>query len=130
MRLAAGNVKKVSLELGGKSPNIVFADADLEKFAAQSPFAIFDNAGQDCTARSRILVDRRVHDRVVELFVEATRKIVVGDPADEKTQVGSLVHEKQRERVLGYVEAGREEGAELLSAARRRQAQCSTRGPS
>jgi acyl-CoA reductase-like NAD-dependent aldehyde dehydrogenase len=114
MRLASANVKKVSLELGGKSPNIVFADADVEKFAAQSPFAIFDNAGQDCTARSRILVDRRVHERVVELFVAATQKLVVGDPADEKTQVGSMVHEKQRERVLGYVEAGREEGAEVV----------------
>ncbi len=114
MRLAAGNVKKVSLELGGKSPNIVFADADLEKFGAQGPAAIFDNAGQDCTARSRILVDRRVHDRVVELFVDATQKIVVGDPADEKTQVGPLAHVKQRERVLGYLETGRAEGAELL----------------
>jgi acyl-CoA reductase-like NAD-dependent aldehyde dehydrogenase len=114
MRLASTNVKKVSLELGGKSPNIVFADADLERFAAQSPFAIFDNAGQDCTARSRILVDRRVHERVVELFVAATQKMVVGDPADDKTQVGSLVHEKQRERVLGYVAAGREEGAEVV----------------
>jgi acyl-CoA reductase-like NAD-dependent aldehyde dehydrogenase len=114
MRLASANVKKVSLELGGKSPNIVFADADLERFAAQSPFAIFDNAGQDCTARSRILVDRRVHERVVELFVEATRKLVVGDPADDKTQVGSLVHQRQRERVLAYVESGQEEGAELV----------------
>jgi betaine-aldehyde dehydrogenase len=115
MRLAAGNVKKVSLELGGKSPNIVFADADIDAFAAQSPLAVFENAGQDCTARSRILVDRRVHDRVVELFVKSTQALVVGDPADERTQVGSLVHHRHRERVMSYVEAGRAEGAELIA---------------
>ena len=82
MRLAAGNIKKISLELGGKSPNIVFADADLEKFARESPSSVFDNAGQDCCARSRILVERSVHERVVELFAEATRNVRVGDPAD------------------------------------------------
>jgi betaine-aldehyde dehydrogenase len=114
MRLAAGNVKKVSLELGGKSPNIVFADADLEKFAASAPYAVFDNAGQDCCARSRILVEASVHDRVVDLFEAATRQVAVGDPADEKTEMGSLVSERQRERVAGYVEIGREEGAELV----------------
>src|SRR5688572_32825400 len=92
MRLAANNVKKISLELGGKSPNVVFADADLEKFAAAAPMAVFDNAGQNCTARSRILVERSVHERVVELLVQETAKLVVGDPADDKTQVGSLVH--------------------------------------
>ena len=114
MRLAAGNVKKVSLELGGKSPNIVFADADLERFAAESPYAVFDNAGQDCCARSRIFVARSVHERVVELFTEATRKVVVGDPTDDRTQVGSLVSERQRERVLSYIEAGVAEGARLV----------------
>ena len=80
MRLAAGNVKKISLELGGKSPNIVFADADLEKFARESPYSVFDNAGQDCCARSRILVERSAHDQVVELFAAATRNVKVGDP--------------------------------------------------
>src|SRR5207342_762414 len=74
MRLAAGNIKKVSLELGGKSPNIVFADADLEKFARESPYSVFDNCGQDCCARSRILVERSVHEQVVDLFVQATQK--------------------------------------------------------
>ncbi|MGZ6269826.1 MAG: aldehyde dehydrogenase family protein, partial [Candidatus Limnocylindrales bacterium] len=78
MRLAAGNIKKISLELGGKSPNIVFADADLERFARESPYGVFDNCGQDCCARSRILVERSAHERVVELFAEATRKVVVG----------------------------------------------------
>ena len=114
MRLASGNVKKVSLELGGKSPNIVFADADLERFARESPYSVFDNAGQDCCARSRIFVEQSVHERVVELFAEATRKVVVGDPADEKTEVGSLVSLRQRERVAGYVEVGLAEGAELV----------------
>jgi betaine-aldehyde dehydrogenase len=114
MRLAANNVKKVSLELGGKSPNIVFADADLEKWAADSPYAVFDNAGQDCCARSRIFVEASVHDKVVELFTEATRKVVVGDPASDKTEMGSLVSQRQRERVADYIAIGQEEGAELV----------------
>jgi len=114
MRLASGNVKKISLELGGKSPNVVFADADLEKFSRESPYSVFDNCGQDCCARSRILVERSVHDRVVELFAEATRNVVVGDPLDEATQVGPLVSEKQRERVTDYVEAGAAEGARIV----------------
>ncbi|MDQ2940958.1 MAG: aldehyde dehydrogenase family protein [Chloroflexota bacterium] len=114
LRLAAGNVKKVSLELGGKSPNIVFADADLERFAAESPYAVFDNAGQDCCARSRIFVEASVHDRVVELFTEATKGVIVGDPADDKTQMGTLVSQRQRERVLDYIGIGRAEGAELV----------------
>jgi betaine-aldehyde dehydrogenase len=114
MRLAANNVKKISLELGGKSPNIVFADADLERFAAESPLAVFDNAGQDCCARSRIFVEASVHDKVVELFTEATRKVVVGDPSLDATQMGSLVSERQRERVSDYIAIGREEGAELV----------------
>ncbi len=114
MRLAAGNVKKISLELGGKSPNIVFDDADLEKFAAESPYSVFDNAGQDCCARSRIFVQDTVHDRVVELFTEATRKVVVGDPSDDKTEMGSLISQRQRERVADYIAIGREEGAELV----------------
>jgi betaine-aldehyde dehydrogenase len=114
MRLAANNVKKVSLELGGKSPNIVFADADLERFAAESPLAVFDNAGQDCCARSRIFVQDTVHDKVVELFTEATRNLVVGDPSLDATQVGSLVSQRQRERVTDYIGIGKDEGAELV----------------
>src|SRR6478672_3599613 len=103
MRLAAGNVKKISLELGGKSPNIVFADADIEKFARESPYSVFDNAGQDCCARSRILVERSVHERVVELFSQATEKVVVGDPADPNTEMGCLVSKRHMTTVLGYV---------------------------
>ena len=114
MRLAANNVKKVSLELGGKSPNIVFADADLERWAAEAPYAVFDNAGQDCTARSRIFVEASVHDRAVELLNEATAKVKLGAPSEEDTEVGSLVSFKQRERVMEYVDAGKSEGAELV----------------
>ncbi|HEX5588789.1 MAG TPA: aldehyde dehydrogenase family protein [Candidatus Limnocylindrales bacterium] len=114
MRLASNNVKKVSLELGGKSPNIVYADADLERFAAESPYSVFDNCGQDCCARSRILVERSVHEKVVELFAEATRKVKVGDPADDATEVGTLVSFKQRDRVRDYIEIGLGEGAHLV----------------
>ncbi len=114
MRLASANVKKISLELGGKSPNIVFADADIEKFARESPYSVFDNAGQDCCARSRILVERSVHDRVVELFSEATRNVRVGDPADDATEMGCLVSQKQRDRVRDYIEIGRAEGASVV----------------
>jgi acyl-CoA reductase-like NAD-dependent aldehyde dehydrogenase len=114
MRLASGNVKKISLELGGKSPNIVFADADLEKFARESPYSVFDNTGQDCCARSRILVERSVHERVVELFAKATRNVKVGDPADDATEVGTLVSFKQRDRVKDYIEIGRAEGATIV----------------
>jgi betaine-aldehyde dehydrogenase len=115
MRLASSNVKKISLELGGKSANVVFADADLERFGRESPYSVFDNCGQDCCARSRILVERSAHDRIVELFAEATRKVKVGDPADEATEVGTLVSFKQRERVRDYIAIGREEGAELVA---------------
>jgi betaine-aldehyde dehydrogenase len=114
MRLASGNVKKVSLELGGKSPNIVFADADLEKFARESPYSVFDNTGQDCCARSRILVERSAHDQVVELFAAATSAIRVGDPADETTEVGTLISAKQRDRVKEYIEIGLGEGATIV----------------
>lgn len=114
MRLAANNVKKISLELGGKSPNVVYADADLERFAAESPYSVFDNCGQDCCARSRILVERSVQEKVVELFAEATRKVVVGDPMDDKTEVGTLVSFKQRDRVKDYIEIGLNEGATLV----------------
>ena len=115
LRVAAGTVKKVSLELGGKSPNIVFADADLEAFAAASPYAVFDNCGQDCCARSRILVERSVHERVVELFAAATERVKVGDPSDPATEVGPLVSFRQRERVEGYVDSALEEGATLVT---------------
>ena len=114
MRLAAGNVKKISLELGGKSPNIVFADADLEKFARESPYSVFDNTGQDCCARSRILVERSAHDEVVERFAAATRNVKVGAPSEDATEMGTLVSFKQRDRVRDYIEIGLAEGATLV----------------
>jgi acyl-CoA reductase-like NAD-dependent aldehyde dehydrogenase len=114
MRLASNNVKKISLELGGKSPNVVYADADLERFATESPYSVFDNCGQDCCARSRILVERSAHDQVVELFAEATRKVKVGDPSDDGTEVGTLVSFKQRDRVRDYIEIGLGDGAQIV----------------
>jgi betaine-aldehyde dehydrogenase len=104
MRGAAATIKRVTLELGGKSANIVFADADLARAAAAAPYAVFDNAGQDCCARSRILVERGAYDRFLELFVDATRGVRVGDPADEATEMGPLVSAQQREAVASFVD--------------------------
>jgi acyl-CoA reductase-like NAD-dependent aldehyde dehydrogenase len=104
MRGAAGTIKRVTLELGGKSANVVFADADLEKAAAAAPYAVFDNAGQDCCARSRILVERSAYDRFAELFVEATRAVRVGDPDEDATEMGPLISAAHRETVAGFVE--------------------------
>ena len=104
MEGAAGTIKRVTLELGGKSANVVFADADLEAAAAAAPYAVFDNAGQDCCARSRILVERHAYDRFAELLVEATRKLRVGDPQDEQTEMGPLISAEHREKVASYVD--------------------------
>jgi acyl-CoA reductase-like NAD-dependent aldehyde dehydrogenase len=99
----ADQVKRVTLELGGKSANIVFADSDLEKAAAQAPYGVFDNAGQDCCARSRILVERRAYDKFMELLEPAVKAVKVGDPGDPATEMGPLISAKQRERVAAYV---------------------------
>jgi acyl-CoA reductase-like NAD-dependent aldehyde dehydrogenase len=104
MQGAAGTIKRVTLELGGKSANVVFADADLEKAAASAPYSVFDNAGQDCCARSRILVERSAYDRFVELLVEATRGVRVGDPTDEATEMGPLISAAHRETVASFIE--------------------------
>ena len=128
MRTAAGTIKKVSLELGGKSPNIVFADADIEKFAASSPYAVFDNCGQDCCARSRILVERSVHERVVELFAKATEAVKVGDPSDPATEVGPLVSFGQRARVEEYVASGLARGRHARDRRRPADDPCAGRG--
>jgi betaine-aldehyde dehydrogenase len=103
MRGAASTIKRVTLELGGKSANVVFADADLEKAAAAAPYAVFDNAGQDCCARSRILVESSAYDRFAELLVEATRGMKVGDPEDDATEMGPLVSAAHRETVASFV---------------------------
>jgi betaine-aldehyde dehydrogenase len=104
MRGAAGTIKRVTLELGGKSANIVFADADLEKAAASAPYAVFDNAGQDCCARSRILVERSAYDRFAELLIESTRNLKVGDTEDDATEMGPLISAAHRETVASFVE--------------------------
>ena len=104
MRDAAGTIKRVTLELGGKSANVVFADADLERAAGAAPYAVFDNAGQDCCARSRVLVERQVYDRFLDLLVDATRNVVVGDPASERTEMGPLISAAHRETVASFVE--------------------------
>jgi acyl-CoA reductase-like NAD-dependent aldehyde dehydrogenase len=104
MQGAAGTIKRVTLELGGKSANVVFADADLERAAAAAPYAVFDNAGQDCCARSRILVERSAYDRFAALLVEATRKVTVGDPEDEATEMGPLISAQHRETVASFVD--------------------------
>jgi betaine-aldehyde dehydrogenase len=101
---AAGTIKRVTLELGGKSANVVFADADLEQAAASAPYAVFGNAGQDCCARSRILVERSVYDRFLELLVDATAGVRVGDPEDDATEMGPLISADQREQVSSYVD--------------------------
>src|SRR5688572_18275160 len=105
MRGAAATIKRVTLELGGKSANVVFADADLERAAAAAPYAVFDNAGQDCCARSRILVEKSAYDRFVGLLIEATRGVKVGDPEDDATEMGPLISAAHRESVASFVEA-------------------------
>jgi len=106
MRGCAAQIKRLTLELGGKSANIVFADADLEKAAATAPSAVFDNAGQDCCARSRILVQRSVLDRFMELLEPALNAVRVGDPASEDTVMGPLISSAHREHVASYVPDG------------------------
>jgi betaine-aldehyde dehydrogenase len=104
MKGAAETIKRVTLELGGKSANIVFADADLDQAAGAAPYAVFDNAGQDCCARSRILVEHSAYDRFAELLIEATRGVTVGDPTDEHTDMGPLISRQHRETVASFVE--------------------------
>ena len=99
----AARIKPVTLELGGKSANVVFADSDLETAAASAPSAAFDNAGQDCCARSRILVQHSVYDRFMSLFERAVKAVVVTDPADERAEMGPLISAAQRDRVASYV---------------------------
>jgi betaine-aldehyde dehydrogenase len=105
MEGAAGTIKRVTLELGGKSANVIYADADLEAAARAAPYAVFDNAGQDCCARSRILVERSAYDRFAELLVDATKNVTVGDPADERTEMGPLISQQHRDTVASFVDS-------------------------
>ena len=115
MRLASEPIKRVTLELGGKSPNIVFADADLADAIPSAAYSIYYSGGQSCEARSRVLVEKGAYDDFVAQFADKAKAIRVGDPLDPETQMGSLISTAHRERVHGYVERGREEGAEVVT---------------
>jgi betaine-aldehyde dehydrogenase len=119
MALAAPDLKRVSLELGGKSPNIIFADSDLEQAAGSGPMSVFGNTGQDCCARSRIFVEKSVFDQFLELFVDATKKLIVGDPTQPETQVGPLVSSGQRHISEKFIEEARSQGRKIVAGGKR-----------
>jgi acyl-CoA reductase-like NAD-dependent aldehyde dehydrogenase len=119
MRAAADSLKRISLELGGKSPNIVFADADLDLAVKGAIRAIFRSQGQSCVAGSRLLLQDAIYDRFMERFLSATGKLKVGDPLDPATDFGPLITAQHRERVEGYIRAGLDEGATLLTGGKR-----------
>ena len=113
MRLAADDIKRVSLELGGKSPNLVFADCDFDRAIDSAASSALGNAGQDCCARSRIFVEQSIYDRFSKALVEKFGKVAVGDPLDDATEMGPLVTNAHRDRVMKYIDAGQSEGATL-----------------
>jgi acyl-CoA reductase-like NAD-dependent aldehyde dehydrogenase len=115
MRLASSPIKRITLELGGKSPNLVFADANLADAIPSAVWSIYYSAGQSCEARSRVLVEQSVYDDFVTQFAEKTQQLRVGDPLDPETQMGSLISTNHRDKVHGFVERGREEGAEVVA---------------
>src|SRR5207245_2426982 len=115
MQLAANDIKRVSLELGGKSANIIFDDCDIDRAVASAVSSSLGNAGQDCCARSRILVQKPIYDRFSQAVVAAFEKVKVGDPLDDSTEMGPLVTAAQRDRVMSYIEAGKREGATLAT---------------
>jgi acyl-CoA reductase-like NAD-dependent aldehyde dehydrogenase len=115
LRSSADNITRVSLELGGKSACIVFADADVAKAAAAAPLSVFDNTGQDCCARSRMLVQRDAYDEFVDVFAGASDALVVGEPLDDATQLGPLISEGQRRTSTDYLDIGRAEGATVVT---------------
>jgi betaine-aldehyde dehydrogenase len=115
MELASRDIKRISLELGGKSPNIVFADADWKRAAETSPMSVFANTGQDCCARSRMFVERTIFEPFVEAFVQTTKKLIVGDPAQPETQLGPLVSGMQRTTVEEYLSDARTRGSKFAS---------------
>lgn len=119
MKNAADTVKKLSLELGGKSPNIVFADADFETAVDYALFAIFANQGEVCSAGSRLLLQEEIYEPFLARLVERAQKIVVGDGADPETEMGPLISKEHMERVLAYIQLGRDEGAQLLCGGNR-----------
>ncbi len=114
MKAAADGIKRVSLELGGKSPNIVFDDADLDLCVEKSVWSVFYNAGQDCCARSRVLVHRKIHDKLVAALVARTKKFVVGHPEKKGTQIGPIISAQQHAKIAMYIASGKAQGAKLL----------------
>lgn len=114
LRRVADNMTRVSLELGGKSAAIVFADADLDAAVEAIPYSVFENAGQDCCARSRLLVERSIYDDVVSRVADRTGRLSVGDPTSESTEIGPMISEGQRATSLEYLDVGRSEGAEVV----------------
>ncbi|MEY2427962.1 MAG: hypothetical protein QOJ40_847 [Verrucomicrobiota bacterium] len=119
MELASRDIKRISLELGGKSPNIVFADADWQKAAETSPMSVFANTGQDCCARSRMFIERHIYEPFVETFVGATKKLIVGDPTKADTQLGPMVSEDQRASVEEYLADARGRRSQFAFGGRR-----------
>ena len=119
IRASAGNVKRISLELGGKSPDIVFADADLDAAVPGAAMAVFANSGQICSAGTRLFVERKIYDEFTEKVAAFSRTLKVGDGFDPETQVGPLVSTEQLDRVSGYMALGRQEGARALSGGMR-----------
>jgi aldehyde dehydrogenase (NAD+) len=119
LRAAAGTMKRVSMELGGKSPNVVFADADVDAAAKGAINAIFYGKGELCSAGSRLLVEESIHDALLEKVVDRAKKMIPADPLHPKTRLGALVSEKQRENVERYVESGRSEGAKIVAGGNR-----------
>jgi aldehyde dehydrogenase (NAD+) len=115
MREAAGTLKRLSLELGGKSPNIVFADADMEAAVRGAMTGIFYNKGEVCAAGSRLLLEEKVHDEFMTKLTERVKGLKVGDPLDKATRMGPVVSRPQMEAVLAYIEAGKREGARLVT---------------
>lgn len=118
MKAATGNIKKISLELGGKSPNIIFADADFEAAVDYALFGIYSGAGQVCSAGSRLLLEESIHDKFIDELVERAKKIKVGPGHDPKTEMGPLVSKEHMEKVLHYIEIGKQEGAKLVCGGR------------
>jgi aldehyde dehydrogenase (NAD+) len=119
MRSAADTLKRVTLELGGKSPNIVFADGDLEAAVKGATTGIFYGKGEVCAAGSRLFVEKKIHDEFIGKLVERARKLKPGDPLDPKTRLGAIVSEQQMNTVLGYIESGKKEGAKLVAGGNR-----------
>jgi aldehyde dehydrogenase (NAD+)/betaine-aldehyde dehydrogenase len=115
MRLCSDPIKRVTLELGGKSPNLIFADADLASAIPSAVWSIYYAAGQSCEARSRVLVEESVYDEVVAEFAAKAQAVKTGDPLDPETQMGSLISTAHREKVHAFVEGARREGAEVLT---------------